>query len=84
MRLRELVTDRDASATSPRATGGRSGRPLVRSALAAIGPQVYHVHVAFTTPYVLLGSTKKDWIHFLRRDMVGIKISSEPKPFAGT
>ena len=31
----------------------------------------------FTTPYVLIGVTKKDWIDFLKRNMVGIKASSE-------
>jgi hypothetical protein len=34
-------------------------------------------HVAFTTPYVLTGVTKKDWTDFLRRNMVGMKASSE-------
>jgi hypothetical protein len=40
-------------------------------------PELATYHVAFTTPYLLLGSTKKDWIDFLRRNMVGMKTSGE-------
>ena len=65
------------SAASPRATGGKqvnSGMPV---SCRHWSPELATYHVAFTTPYVLLGSTKKDWIDFLRRNMVGIKASSE-------
>jgi hypothetical protein len=41
-------------------------------------PELANYHIVFTTPYVLLGQTKGDWIAYLKRSMVGMKASSEP------
>ena len=56
---------------------GKAGELWYVRLLPPLVPKFATYHVAFTTPYVLLGSTKKDWIDFLRRNMVGIKASSE-------
>jgi hypothetical protein len=40
-------------------------------------PQLATYHIAFTTPYVLIDAMKKDWIDFLRRNIVGMKATSE-------
>ena len=66
-----------SSATAARATKAKQGELWFVRLLPPLVPKFATYHVAFTTPYVLLGSTKKDWIDFLRRNMVGIKASSE-------
>jgi hypothetical protein len=40
-------------------------------------PELATYHVAFTTPYVLTGAKRKDWTDYLRRNMVGMRASSE-------
>ena len=40
-------------------------------------PELATYHIVFTTPYVLIGQTKNDWIAYLKRNMVGMKAQSE-------
>jgi hypothetical protein len=77
VRLRELFTDREFVCHSGSGYQGKKGELWFVRLLPPLVPKFATYHVAFTTPYVLLGSTKKDWIDFLRRNMVGIKASSE-------
>ncbi len=77
VRLRELITDRDAICHVASGYRGKAGELWYIRLLPPLVPKFATYHVAFTTPYVLLGSTKKDWIDFLRRNVVGIKASSE-------
>ncbi len=77
VRLRELITDRDAICHVASGYRGKAGELWYVRRLPPLVPKFATYHVAFTTPYVLLGSTKKDWIDFLRRNIVGIKASSE-------
>src|SRR4029077_12605614 len=41
-------------------------------------PELATYHIVFTTPYILVGQSKDDWIAYLKRSMVGIMASSEP------
>ena len=77
VRLRELFTDREFVCHSGSGYQGKKGELWFVRPLPPLVPKFATYHVAFTTPYVLLGSTKKDWIDFLRRNMVGINASSE-------
>src|SRR5271157_2749478 len=77
VRLRELFTDREFVCHVASGYRGKAGELWSVRLLPPLVPKFATYHVAFTTPYVLLGSTKKDWIDFLRRNMVGIKASSE-------
>ena len=77
VRLRELITDREFVCHSGSGYRGKAGELWYVRLLPPLVPKFATYHVAFTTPYVLLGSTKKDWIDFLRRNIVGIKASSE-------
>ena len=40
-------------------------------------PELGNYYVVFTTPYILIGQTKDDWLAYLRRSVVGIKAPSE-------
>jgi len=40
-------------------------------------PELANYHVVFTTPYVLIGQAKHDWIAYFKRSMVGLKARSE-------
>jgi hypothetical protein len=77
VRLRELVTDRESVCHVASGYRGKAGELWYVRLLPPLVPKFATYQVAFTTPYVLLGSTKKDWIDFLRRNMVGINASSE-------
>jgi hypothetical protein len=41
-----------------------------RDLLPPLEPQLATYHIVFITPYVLIDASKKDWIEFLRRNMV--------------
>jgi len=77
VRLRELVTDREFVCHSGSGYRGRVGELWYVRLLPPLVPELAAYHVAFTTPYVLIDATKKDWIDFLRRNLVGMKPSSE-------
>jgi hypothetical protein len=77
VRLRELFTDREFVCHSGSGYQGKKRELWFVRLLPPLVPKFATYHVAFTTLYELLGSTKKDWIDFLRRNMVGIKASSE-------
>ena len=77
VRLRELITDKEFVCHVASGNRGKAGELWYVRLLPPLVPKFATYHIAFTTPYVLLGSTKKDWIDFLRRNIVGMKASSE-------
>jgi hypothetical protein len=77
VRLRELITDREFVCHSGSGYRGKTGELWYVRLLPPLEPELAAYHVAFTTPYVLTGTTKKDWTDYLRRNMVGMKASSE-------
>jgi hypothetical protein len=77
VRLQELVTEREFVCYSTSGYRGRNGELWYVRLLPPLLPELATYHIAFTTPYVLIDSTKKDWVDFLRRNIVGTKASSE-------
>jgi|688.fasta_scaffold246666_1 hypothetical protein len=70
VRLQELITGDEFSCLC---TSGYRGTPkelwYVRR-LPPLNPDQSATHLLFSTPYILIGSTKDDWIQFLKRTMV--------------
>ena len=77
VRLRELITDRELVCHSTSGYRGKTGELWYVRLLPPLEPELAAYHIVFTTPYVLIDTTKKDWIDFLKRSMVGIKAASE-------
>jgi hypothetical protein len=77
-RLRELITDREIVCHS---TSGYVGRPgelwYVRVCPPVWGLADYWV--AVTTPYVLVKTSKADWVAYLIRAMLQVKIKDDEK-----
>ena len=66
-----------SSATAPRATEARRGNSGTSVSCRHWMPELATYHIVFTTPYVLIGQSKNDWIAYLKRSVVGMKASSE-------
>jgi len=77
VRLRELITDRDFVCHSASGYRGKKGELWLVRLLPPLMPELATYHVVFTTPYVLIGHTKDDWVAYLKRSMVGMKAPSE-------
>lgn len=75
--LRELITDRDYLCHSTSGYRGKPGELWYVRLLPPLEPELANYHVAFTTPYVLIGQAKDDWIAHLKRSMVDLKARSE-------
>lgn len=69
IRLRELVTGRDLACVCPSGYAGKPGE-LWYVRLCAPREDVADGHVAVTTPYVLTGAGKADWVAYLHRTML--------------
>jgi hypothetical protein len=78
VRLKELVTDRNFVCLCTSGYQGKRGELWYARLLPPVVPELATYHIVFTTPYVLFGQSKDDWIAYLKRSMVGIKGSSEP------
>jgi hypothetical protein len=77
VRLRELIIDREFICHIGSGYRGKAGELWYVRLFPPLLPDLATYHVAFTTPYVLTGATKKDWLDFLKRSMVGMRASSE-------
>jgi hypothetical protein len=77
VRLRELLTDREYVCHVASGYRGKAGELWYVRLFPPLEPELATYHIVFTTPYVLIGVTKKDWIDFLRRNIVGMKASNE-------
>jgi hypothetical protein len=77
VRLRELITDLEYFCHVGSGYRGKAGELWYVRLFPPLLPEVATYYVAFTTPYVLIDATKKDWIDFLRRNMVGMKAQNE-------
>jgi hypothetical protein len=74
-RLKELVTDEERTCYVASGYKGKPGE-LWYVRLCPPLPGFPDYHVAFTTPYVLLGTTKADWTAYLNKSLRG---ASDPK-----
>ncbi len=77
VRLRELITGKEFVCHSSSGYRGKKGELWYVRLLPPLVPELATYDIVFITPYVLIGTTKKDWIDFLRRNMVGMKEASE-------
>jgi hypothetical protein len=77
VRLRELIADREFLCHSTSGYRGKAGELWYVRLFPPLEPGLASHHVVFTTPYVLIGQTRDDWIAYLKRSLVGIKAASE-------
>ena len=68
--LRELITNDQLHCHCPSGYHGQKGELWYVRLVPPLEPQLAIYWVAMTTPYVLLGASKADWIAFLKRTMV--------------
>lgn len=71
VRLRELITDDEFICFCTSGYRGKTGELWYARLLPPLMPDVARYHIVFTTPYVLIETTKGDWLQFLKRSMFG-------------
>ena len=69
-RFRELITNDDFDCYVPVGYPGREGELWYVRLCPPIAPVTYHV--ALTTPYILLGFGKSDWMAYLSKSLIGL------------
>jgi hypothetical protein len=77
VRLRELVTDLEFVSHSTSGYRGKIGELWYARLFPPLEPELATYHIVFTTPYVLIGQSKNDWMAYLKRSVVGMKAQSE-------
>ena len=77
VRLRELVTGDDITCLSASGYRGEVGELWYARLLPSLVPELVNYHVVFTTPYILIHSTKDDWVQFLKRSILELKGGDE-------
>src|SRR5208283_5735105 len=77
VRLRDLFTDREFVCHSGSGYQGKKGELWFVRLLPPLVPELATYHIVFTTPYVLIGQSKSDWIAYLKRSVVGMKAPPE-------
>jgi len=68
--LRELITNNNLTCHCPTGYTGKKGELWYVRLLPPLEPDHAVYWVAMTTPYVLLGASKADWVAYLKRAMV--------------
>jgi hypothetical protein len=68
--LRELITDDDYLCHCPSRYLGEKGELWYIRLLPPLEPQLAQYWIAMTTPYILIETSKSDWIAFLKRTMI--------------
>ena len=77
LRLRELITNDQFACHNASGYRGEQGELWYVRLLPPLLPELATYHIAFTTPYILIGNGKDEWTHFLRRNMVRLKADDE-------
>ena len=70
VRLRELITDDQFLCHCPAGYVGRKGELWYVRLAPPLEPELATYWIAMTTPYVLIETSKADWLDFLKRAMV--------------
>ena len=70
VRLRELITGDEFPCLCTSGYKGKSGELWYVRRLPPLMPVLATFHVLFTTPYILIESTKDDWMQFLKRTLL--------------
>ena len=68
--LRELITNDQLLCHCPSGYRGKKGELWYVRLVPPLEPQLAIYWIAMTTPYILMGASKSDWIAFLKRTMV--------------
>jgi hypothetical protein len=68
--LRELITNNQLRCHCPTGYPGRRGELWYVRLVPPLEPQLAIYWIAMTTPYILLGASKSDWVAFLKRTMI--------------
>lgn len=77
IRMRELITEHEFLCLSTSGYKGRKGQLWYVRRLPPLIPGVADYHILFTTPYILVETTKDDWMQFLRRTLLKVKGDDE-------
>lgn len=77
VRLRELLTGDQFVCYNTSGYRGHEGELWYVRLLPPLEPELAPYHIAFTTPYVLIQTSKGDWISFLKRNLLNIKSADE-------
>ena len=77
LRLRELITNDELVCHNGSGYRGQQGELWYVRLLPPPLPELATYHIAFTTPYILIGNGKDEWTQFLRRNMVRFKADDE-------
>jgi len=72
IRLRELITGDEFPCHCVSGYQGRPGELWYVRRLPPLLPELANSHVLFTTPYILIESTKGDWTQFLKRTLLKV------------
>lgn len=75
--LRELLTGDEFPCLSTSGYQGEPGELWYVRRLPPLLPEMATFHVLFTTPYILIQTTKDDWMQFLKRTLLKIKGAGE-------
>lgn len=73
VRLRELITGDEFQCLCTSGYQGRTGELWYVRRLPPLLPELATFHVLFTTPYILIESTKDDWTQFLKRTLLNVE-----------
>lgn len=72
VRLRELITGDEFQCLCTAGYQGRAGELWYVRRLPPLMPELATFHILFTTPYILIESTIKDWTEYLRRTLAKV------------
>jgi hypothetical protein len=78
IQLRELITDNNLTCHCPTGYTGKKGELWYVRLLPPLEPDHAIYWIAMTTPYVLIGASKSDWIAFLKRTMLQCDGPNDP------
>ena len=73
VRLRELITGKEYNCLSTSGYPGKQGELWYARLLPPLNSEVSDYQIVFTTPYILINTTKSDWVDFLKRSMRPLK-----------
>jgi hypothetical protein len=79
IRLKELITNDEFTCLCTSGYKGRRGELWYVRLLPPLVPDLASYHIVFTTPYILIGATKSDWVNYLRRALVQFEAADDRK-----
>lgn len=83
VKLRELITGDEFPCLCTSGYQGRRGELWYVRRLPPLMPERATFHVLFTTPYILIESTKDDWTQFLKRTLLKIEGGNDKERLHG-